>query len=162
MRSLSCFFVSKIKQENIVKMRHAFVPRAFYLEAIKLNKENNTSLVVTLVNYVLRIISVIFFIFSGFCIFCYFLNGISGLSLFTECFLHNYSTLRKCWMCLLWWHCAYWQLNHCCLWKCYWKKKCYNVIDLQFKSKVRYMSPCLLIHLDTDFFFLITNARAWA
>ena len=27
-----------------------------------------------------------------------------------------------------------------------------NVIDLQFKSKVRYMSFCLLIHLDPDFF----------
>lgn len=36
---LSCFFVSKIKQENIVEMRHAFVPGALYLEAIKLNKE---------------------------------------------------------------------------------------------------------------------------
>ena len=39
-------------------MRHAFVPGALYLQAIKLNKENNTSLVATLVNYFLRISSV--------------------------------------------------------------------------------------------------------
>lgn len=67
------FFVSEIKQENIMKMRHAFVPGALYLEAIKLNKENNTFHVVTLVNYFLRINSVflwdfyqgfVFFLFS--------------------------------------------------------------------------------------------------
>lgn len=153
------FFVSKIKQENIVKMRHAFVPGALYLEAIKLNKENNTSLVVTLVNYFLRISSVFLWDFFRVLFFSYFLNGISGLLLVTECFLYNYSILRKCRIRPLRWHCAHLQLNHC-LWKCYWEKN--NVIDLQFKSKVRYMSPCLLIHLDSDFFFLITNARAWA
>lgn len=62
------FFVSKIKQEHIVKMRHAFVPGSLYLEAIKLNKENNTSLMVTLVNYFLRISSVFLwdFFFQGF------------------------------------------------------------------------------------------------
>lgn len=49
-------------------MRHAFVPGSLYLEAIKLNKENNTSLMVTLVNYFLRISSVFLwdFFFQGF------------------------------------------------------------------------------------------------
>jgi len=46
-------------------------PGALHLEAIKLNKENNTSLVVTLVNYFLRISGVFlwgfFFFLSGFC-----------------------------------------------------------------------------------------------
>lgn len=51
-------------------MCHAFVPAALYLEAIKLNKENNTSLDVTLVNYFLRISSVFCGIFfSGFLCF---------------------------------------------------------------------------------------------
>lgn len=74
---LSCFFVSKIKQEHIVKMRHAFVPGALYLEAIKLNKENNSSLVVTLVNYFRRISSVFLwdFFFQGFCILPIFWMG---------------------------------------------------------------------------------------
>lgn len=68
---LSCFFVSKITQERIVKLRHASVPGALYLEAIKLNKENNTSLVVTLVNYFPRISSGFLwdFFLSWFCIF---------------------------------------------------------------------------------------------
>lgn len=77
-------------------MRHAFVPGELYLEAIKLNKENNTTLVVTLVNYFLRISSVFF---QGF-VFSYFLNGISDLLLFTECFPYNYSISRKCWIAL--------------------------------------------------------------
>lgn len=54
---------------------------------------------------------------------------------------------------------------HSAVWESGIKKKqqqTTNVIDLLFKSEVRYMSPCLLIHLDNDFFFLITNARAWA
>lgn len=92
------FFVSKNKTKKILwQCVMLLCPGALYLQAIKLNKENNTSLVVTLVNYFLRISSMFLWDFSGFCIFSYFLNGISGLSLFTECFLHNYSILRKCW-----------------------------------------------------------------
>lgn len=94
-------------------MRHAFVPGALYLEAIKLNKENNTSLVVTLVNYFLRISSVFLWDFFWVLYFPCFLNGISGLLLFTECFLYNYSILRKMLNCLLPWQCARLQLNHC-------------------------------------------------
>lgn len=83
-----------------MKVRHSFVPGALYLEAIKLNKENNTSLVVTLVNYFLRISSAgcffwVFFL-QGFSVFPCFLNGISGLLLVAECFLYNCSILRKC------------------------------------------------------------------
>lgn len=93
------FFVSKIKQENM-KMCHAFVPRALYLEAIKLNKENNTSLDVTLVNYFLRISSVfcgIFYFFVGF-VFLFSEWNIWLITLHCECFLYNYSILRKCWI----------------------------------------------------------------
>lgn len=51
-------------------MRHAFAPGALYLQAIKLNKENNTSLVETLVNYFLRINSVFLWdFFQGFVFF---------------------------------------------------------------------------------------------
>ncbi len=43
---------------------------ALYLKAIKLNKENNTSLVETLVNYFLRIMIV--FLWDFFRAFCFF------------------------------------------------------------------------------------------
>lgn len=72
-------------------MSSAVVPRAFYLEAIKLNKENNTSLMATLVNYFPGISAM----FCG--IFSYFFPGSFASSLFsesdiwliTECFLYN-------------------------------------------------------------------------
>lgn len=94
------FSVLKIKQQKTLgKCVMLLCPGVQYLEAIKLNKENNTSLVLTLVNYFQRISNMFFFLqdFTRvFVFFFYFLNGISGLSLFTECFLYNYSILRKC------------------------------------------------------------------
>lgn len=66
-------------------MSSASVPRAFYLQAIKLNKENNTSLMATLVNYFPGISGMFCGIFSFFSQGLlhppYFLNRISGLSL---------------------------------------------------------------------------------
>lgn len=52
-----------------MKMRHVLVPVALYLEAIKLNKENNSSLAVTLVNYFLRISGV--FLWDVFSVFVF-------------------------------------------------------------------------------------------
>lgn len=67
------------------KLSSASVPPAFYLEAIELNKENNTSLMATLVNYFPGISGVFLWDFSvfsqGLFYSPYFLNGISGLSL---------------------------------------------------------------------------------
>lgn len=54
------------------------MPPAFYLEAIKLNKENNTSLMATLVNYFTGISGM----FCG--IFPFFFPGSLGSSLFSE------------------------------------------------------------------------------
>lgn len=67
------------------KLSSASVPLDLYLEAIKLNKENNTSLMATLVNYFPGISGVFLWDFSvfsqGLLHSPYFLNGISGLSL---------------------------------------------------------------------------------
>lgn len=48
------------------KLSSASVPPDFYLEAIKLNKENNTSLMATLVNYFPGISGVFLWDFSVF------------------------------------------------------------------------------------------------
>lgn len=133
-------------------MCHAFVPAALYLEAIKLNKENKTSLDVTLVNYFLRISSVFCGIFFQGFVFSYFLNGISGSSLFTECFLYNYSILRKCWIAQSDGSPLICSLN--IVWGSVIGKN--NVIDL------RIYDPLFTYTSGQFFFFLITNVSAQA
>lgn len=60
-------------------MSSASLPQAFYLEAIKLNKENNTSLMATLVNYFPGISGMFCGIF-----FPFFFPGSLAPSLFSE------------------------------------------------------------------------------